>query len=144
MKNAVAILLCALLGLASAAEYKIRSVEDLQTARKECGASSKVTEALIAKYRSFEYPDDEITRSYIHCIFLKFELFDDAKGFNIDNLVAQLGQAAEDKTAVKADIEKCADKNEQKTAADAWAFRGFKCILGKNLPLVQSAIQKPN
>ncbi|XP_016993722.2 general odorant-binding protein 99a [Drosophila takahashii] len=142
MKNTVAILLCALLGLASAAEYKIRSVEDLQNARKECGTSSKVTEALIAKYKTFDYPDDEITRNYIQCIFVKFDLFDETKGFKVDHLVAQLGQGKEDKTALKADIEKCADKNEQKSPANAWAFRGFKCFLGKNLPLVQAAVQK--
>ncbi|EDW35652.1 GL17379 [Drosophila persimilis] len=143
MKNAVAILLCAVIGLASAAdEYKLRTAEDLQTVRKECGEANKVTEALVAKYKTFEYPDDEITRSYIQCIFHKFDLFDDTKGFKIDNLVAQLGQGKEDKAALKADIEKCADKNEQKSSANAWAFRGFKCFLGKNLPLVQAAVQK--
>ncbi|KAH8402111.1 hypothetical protein KR009_009838 [Drosophila setifemur] len=144
MKNAVAILLCALLGMASAAEYKLRTVEDLQNARKECGTSSKVTEALVAKYRAFDYPDDEITKNYIQCIFIKFDLFEDTLGFKVDNLVAQLGQDKEDKAALKADIEKCADKNEQKTPANAWAYRGFKCFLGKNLPLVQAAVQKKN
>ncbi|EDW89300.1 general odorant-binding protein 99a [Drosophila yakuba] len=142
MNNAVAILLCALLGLASAADYKLRTAEDLQNARKECAATSKVTEALIAKYKTFDYPDDDITRNYIKCIFVKFDLFDETKGFKVENLVAQLGQGKEDKAALKADIEKCADKNEQKSPANSWAFRGFKCFLGKNLPLVQAAVQK--
>ncbi|KAH8252861.1 hypothetical protein KR032_002253 [Drosophila birchii] len=144
MKNAIAILLCALLGLAAATEYKLRTPEDLQAARKECGASSKVTEALIAKYKTLEYPDDEITRNYIKCIFVKFDLFEDTKGFKVDNLLSQLGQGKEDKTALKADIEKCADKNEQKSPANVWVYRGFKCFLAKNLPLVQAAVQKNN
>ncbi|EDW02280.1 general odorant-binding protein 99a [Drosophila grimshawi] len=144
MKNSVAILLCALIGLASAAEYKLRTAEDLQKVRKECAVANKVTEVLITKYKAFEYPDDEITRNYIKCIFNKFDLFEDTKGFNVDNLVAQLGQGREDKTTLKADVEKCADKNEQKSNVSAWAYRGFKCFLSKNLPLVQAAILKKN
>lgn len=129
---------------ASAAEYKLRTAEDLQKVRKECAEANKVTEALVAKYKAFEYPDDEITRNYIKCIFNKFDLFEDTKGFKVDNLVAQLGQGREDKTTLKADIEKCADKNDQKSNASAWAYRGFKCFLSKNLPLVQAAILKKN
>ncbi|XP_030379770.1 general odorant-binding protein 99a [Scaptodrosophila lebanonensis] len=144
MNSAVAIFLCVVIGLASATEYKLRTAEDLQKTRKECAEANKVTEALIAKYKTFEYPDDEITHKYIKCIFNKFELFDDTTGFKVDNLVKQLGQGKDDKAALKADIEKCADKNEQKSDAPTWAYRGFKCFLGKNLPLVQAAVQKKN
>ncbi|KAH8284614.1 hypothetical protein KR018_005453 [Drosophila ironensis] len=143
MKSTVAILLCALLGLASASDYKIRTAEDFQEARKECFVTARVPEGLVPKFKAFEYPDDEITHNYIKCIFVKFDLFDDT-GFKVDNLVAQLGQGKDDKAALQADIEKCADKNEQKSSPSAWAYRGFMCFLSKNLSLIQAVIQKKN
>lgn len=63
-------------------------------------------------------------------------------GFNIDHLVLQLGQN-QNKDEVKAKIEKCADKNENKDSAAVWAYRGMKCFIGENLPLVQTSLKKP-
>lgn len=63
-------------------------------------------------------------------------------GFNIDHLVLQLGQN-QNKDEVKVKIEKCADKNENKDSAAIWAYRGMKCFIGENLPLVQTSLKKP-
>lgn len=108
-------------------------------ARKECAESKKVPAEHIEKYQKFDFPDDEVTRCYIECVFTKFELFDATKGFNHDNLKVQLNPNNDDK--IKADIDKCADKNEQKSDSCTWAYRGFKCFISKNLPLVKQSIK---
>ncbi len=64
-------------------------------------------------------------------------------GFNVDHLVLQLGQN-QNKDEVKVKIEKCADKNEKKDSAAVWAYRGMKCFIGENLPLVQTSLKKPS
>lgn len=120
----------------------MRNQEDLIKARKECMEAKKVSPELIEKYKKFDFPDDEITRCYIECIFEKFQLFDPKDGFKNDNLVAQLGQGKDNKDEVKADVEKCADKNEQKSDSCSWAFRGFKCFIAKNRPLVFDSLKK--
>ncbi|CAD7014396.1 unnamed protein product [Ceratitis capitata] len=124
MKYIVAVLL-ALFALAAAEEYKLRNQDDLLKARKECMEAKKVPAEHIEKYKKFEFPDDEPT-----------------EGFKTQNLIAQLGHNKENKDAVKADIEKCADKNEQKSDSCTWAYRGFKCFISKNLPLVQESLKK--
>lgn len=111
-------------------------------ARKECVEEKKVSNDLLEKYKKYEYPDDEVTRCYIECVFEKFQLFEPKTGFLVDNLLTQLGQSKENKDEVKADIEKCADKNEQKSDSCTWAFRGFKCFISKNLPLVMESVKK--
>ncbi|KNC21910.1 General odorant-binding protein 99a [Lucilia cuprina] len=140
MKTSLAILF-ALFALVSA-EYKLRNQEDLMKARKECMEAKKVSPELIEKYKKFDFPDDEVTRCYIECIFEKFQLFDPKDGFKNENLIAQLGHGKENKDEVKADVEKCADKNEQKSDSCAWAFRGFKCFISKNMPLVMESLKK--
>ena len=136
------VVLCALIALASADEFKLRNQEDLLKARKECMEAKKVSAEHVEKYKKFEFPDDEITRCYIECIFEKFQVFSPTDGFKIENLIAQLGQGKENKDEVKAEVEKCADKNEQKSDTCTWAFRGFKCFISKNLPLVQETLKK--
>lgn len=111
-------------------------------ARKECVEANKVSNDLLEKYKKYEYPDDEVTRCYIECVFEKFQLFEPKTGFLVDNLLTQLGQSKENKDEVKADIEKCADKNEQKSDNCTWAFRGFKCFISKNLSLVMESVKK--
>ncbi|XP_014094882.1 general odorant-binding protein 99a [Bactrocera oleae] len=142
MKYIIAVLLAALVAMAAAEEYKIRNQDDLLKARKECMEAKKVPTEHIEKFKKFEFPDDEVTRCYIECIFNKFQLFSPTEGFKTQNLIAQLGQNKENKDAVKADIEKCADKNEQKSDSCTWAYRGFKCFISKNLPLVQESLKK--
>ena len=126
---------------ASAADFKLKNLEDLVAARKECIEVNKVPAELIEKFKKFDFPDDETTRCYIECIFIKFELFSPTEGFNYENLNKQLATGKDNAEAVKADIEKCADKNEQKSDSCTWAYRGFKCFISKNLPLVQQSIK---
>ena len=135
-------ILFALLALASAEEFRLRNQEDLMKARKECMEAKKVPAGHIEKYKKFDFPDDETTRCYLQCVLEKFQLFDAKNGFKTQNLLVQLGNGKDNKDKVKADIEKCADKNEQKSDSCTWAYRGFKCFISKNLPLVQESIKK--
>lgn len=68
-------------------------------------------------------------------------LFDEKDGFHIDHLVKQLGQG-KNETVIKPEIEKCADKNPQKTNACQWAYRGFTCFKKAHLELVQASVKK--
>nr|AWC08425.1 odorant-binding protein 14 [Bradysia odoriphaga] len=122
--------------------WQIQTAENLQSYREVCVTEHGITPEQIAKYKSWNFPDDEKTHVYINCIFNKMGLFDDKTGFNIDHLVLQLGQN-QNKDEVKAKIEKCADKNENKDSAAVWAFRGMKCFIAENLPLVQTSLKKP-
>ena len=139
MKYLIAICF-AFMAVAAAEEYKLRNEADLNQARKECIEAKKVSPELIEKFKKFDFPDDETTRCYIECIFEKFDLFDPKDGFKINNLLAQLNSNNSDET--KAEIEKCVDKNEQKSDACTWAFRGFKCFISKNMPLVKQSLKK--
>ncbi|XP_055918813.1 general odorant-binding protein 99a [Eupeodes corollae] len=124
----------------TAQEYKIKTQADLANIRKQCVELKKITPEQVEKYKKFEFTDDEKTRCYIECIFDKFGLFNAKDGFKIENLVKQLGQNR-NQTEVRAEIQKCVDKNEQRSDSCSWVFRGFKCFISKNLPLVQQSLK---
>lgn len=126
---------------AYADDWKIQTHDNLSTYRPECASTLNIPENVVAEYKKWNFPDDEKTRCYIRCIFNKMGLFTDEQGFNVERLVKQLGQNRNE-TEVRAEILKCADKNEAKDNACVWAFRGFNCFKEAHLSLVQTSVKK--
>lgn len=93
------------------------------------------------EYKKWNFSNDEKTQCYIKCIFGKMGLFDEKDGFDIERLVKQLGQG-KNETVIRPEIVKCADKNQQKTDACQWAYRGFDCFKKAHLDLVQTSLKK--
>lgn len=123
------------------ADFKIQTKEDIETYRPDCVKSLSIPEELVNKYKKFDFPADDKTKCYISCILKKMGLFNETTGFNVDNAVKQLGQG-KNETEVRAAVVKCADKNEQKSSACEWAYRGFTCFKTAHLELVQSSLKK--
>lgn len=122
------------------AEWKIQTVENLNTYRPECATSLQIPEDKVNEYKKWNFSNDEKTQCYIKCIFGKMGLFDEKEGFNVERLVKQLGQG-KNETVIRPEVIKCADKNTQKTNTCAWAFRGFDCFKKAHLSLVQTSVK---
>lgn len=116
-------------------------MENIEAYRPQCVTSLSIPDDLVNKYKKFEFPGDDKTKCYISCILKKMNLFDEKTGFNVDNAVKQLGQG-KNQTEVRAAVVKCADKNDQKSNACEWAYRGFNCFKAAHLELVQSSLKK--
>lgn len=121
-------------------EWTTKSLPDLIAARTACVTKHDVPEDTLAKYKTWNFPDDELTRSYVTCIFKEFGLFCDHEGFHVDRLVLQF------KTAHSVDIqpvvEKCIAKTDADTTNELWVFRAFKCFTAEHLPLVRAQLTK--
>lgn len=68
-------------------EWTTKTKTDLIAARNACVTKLSVPEDALAKYKSWNFPDDDLTRAYITCIFKEFGLFCDHEGFHVDRLV---------------------------------------------------------
>ncbi|KAJ6646070.1 General odorant-binding protein 99a [Pseudolycoriella hygida] len=72
-------------------------------------------------------------KTYVHCVVSELGFFDDTTGFNVDRIMKQLKDInsfiKHTSTLDRATFEKCADKNENGDTVDAWAFRGFRCMM---------------
>lgn len=105
-----------------------------------CVAAHDVPAEALQKYKRWEFPEDELTKAYVTCIFKQFGLFCDHEGFHVDRLILQF------KTANGIDIapvvEKCVAKTDADTTNDLWVFRAFKCFTAEHLPLVRSQLTK--
>ncbi|XP_053687879.1 general odorant-binding protein 99a-like [Sabethes cyaneus] len=137
MKLFVAVL--GLLAVASA-EFTVQTSEDLHRYRNECVTALSVPEDHVAKFKKWQFPEDDTTQCYIKCIFNKMQLFDDTDGPLVDNLVQQLAHGR-DADEIRAEIVKCVDKNTDGNTCH-WAFRGFKCFQQNNLSLIKASIKK--
>uniref|UniRef100_A0A182KHK4 Odorant-binding protein 9 n=1 Tax=Anopheles christyi TaxID=43041 RepID=A0A182KHK4_9DIPT len=122
------------------AEFVVQTREDLLKYRAECVQSLSVSDELVEKYKSWNFPEDDTTQCYIKCIFNKMQLFDDANGPIVDNLVVQLAHGR-DVDEVRAEIVKCAGSNTDGNVCH-WAFRGFQCFQKNNLSLIKASVKK--
>ncbi|XP_055607819.1 general odorant-binding protein 99a-like [Uranotaenia lowii] len=122
------------------ADFTVQSTEDLQRYRTECAQSEGISDELVAKYRKWEFPEDDKTQCYIKCVFSKMHLFDETNGPIVDNLVQQLAHGR-DAGEIREEVLKCVDANTDGNACH-WAFRGFKCFQQNNLPLIKASIKK--
>ncbi|XP_055849977.1 general odorant-binding protein 99a [Episyrphus balteatus] len=138
MKFFIAIVLLAAL---SSAEYTIKKREDLMKYRSECVEKLSVPTELLEKYKKWDFPDDATTHCYMKCILEKFELFDEEKGFSVENIHNQMvgGHHADHTDDTHAKIDKC---SKEATGADACerAYKGSMCFIRENLHLVQKSV----
>ncbi|XP_013097467.2 general odorant-binding protein 99a-like [Stomoxys calcitrans] len=134
--------ICLLFALASA-EYVVKTRENLLQFRNECVAELKVSDELVEQYKKWQYPNDDVTKCYLKCVFGKFELFDAENGFNVENIHHQLvgdNAKADHNDEIHAKIVSCVDKNEQGSDSCEWAYRGATCFFKNNLQLVQTSV----
>uniref|UniRef100_A0A1I8PTN3 Odorant binding protein n=1 Tax=Stomoxys calcitrans TaxID=35570 RepID=A0A1I8PTN3_STOCA len=127
----------------SSAEYVVKTRENLLQFRNECVAELEVPENLVEQYKKWQYPEDPLTKCYLKCVFTKFGLFDAENGFNVKNIHQQLvgvNAEADHDDEIHGKIESCVDKNEQKSDACEWAYRGATCFIKNNLQLVQRSV----
>ncbi|XP_075149050.1 general odorant-binding protein 99a-like [Haematobia irritans] len=140
MKVFVAV--CLFIALSSA-EYVVKTRENLLQYRNECVSELKVPENLVEQYKKWQYPEDDVTKCYLKCVFVKFGLFDESSGFNVDYIHQQLVGAnaeADHNNDVHAKIESCVDNNEQGSSPCERAYRGVTCFIKNHLQLVQRSV----
>lgn len=123
-------------------DWTTKSLPDLIAARQACVAKLNVPEETLVKYKAWNFTDDELTRSYITCVFKEFGLFCDHEGFHIDRLVLQFKSGDDDD--IQSRIERCTNKTDADTTNELWVFRAFKCFTADNLALVKSRMTKAN
>lgn len=124
-------------------DYTIKTKEDLSRYREECGTKLKVPAELMEKYKAWDYPNDELTRCYMKCVFEKFGFFDETHGFNAYLIHHQLAGAhgpVDHNDELHRKIDFCADHNTEKSDACTWAYRGAICFLRSDLQLVKDSI----
>uniref|UniRef100_A0A336MDT2 CSON000112 protein n=1 Tax=Culicoides sonorensis TaxID=179676 RepID=A0A336MDT2_CULSO len=137
------LIVLSVIALALADEYKVRTTDDLQVFREECGKELNIPAERLEKFKMWDFGDDEVGRCYIRCSFKKFPIFDDKTGPLVDNLVKQLvagGNKTEDE--VRAEVTKCVDEKKADENECSWAFRGFTCFKTANLQLIRASVKK--
>lgn len=129
----------------ASAEYVVKTRENFLQFRNDCITELRIPETLVEQYRKWHYPNDDITKCYLKCVFTKFGLFD-TSGFNLENIHQQLagsGAKLDHNDDLHAKIESCIDKNDQGSDACEWAYRGGTCFFRNNLQLVQQSVASP-
>lgn len=114
------------------ADYRVRTGTDLDTYRDECKTELSLSDETIAQFKQWKFEDDH-SASYLHCVFKKMELYDDASSFNLANIGAQVGETHADQIKACADSSKDDDHNQE-------VFKGFKCFAKNNLKLIRGSI----
>lgn len=120
-------------------EWTTKSLRDLIAARTACVSKLNVPEDALAKYKKWEFADDDLTKAYVTCIFKEFGLFCDHEGFHVDRLVLQFKTGGAD---IQPIIEKCIEKTDADTTNEIWVFRSFRCFTAEHLPLVKAQLTK--
>ncbi|KAG4068786.1 hypothetical protein HA402_002477 [Bradysia odoriphaga] len=129
-----------LVAAVSADEWTPKALPDLLAARKECVSKLSVPSETLEQYKTWNFPDDELTRSYVTCIFKEFGLFCDHEGFHTDRLITQFQTAHG--VDIKPKIDECVTKTDADTTNEIWVFRAFKCFTAQHFSLVQSQLTK--
>jgi hypothetical protein len=103
--------------------------------RDACKAELGIPDEEIEQFKKWKFTSDH-SACYINCVFRHMELYDNTKGFNVENLEVQLGQGRTE--SIRGDIEKCIDN----TIADNCqrAFKGFQCFSENNLQMIKSSV----
>ncbi|EDW81165.1 Odorant-binding protein 99b [Drosophila willistoni] len=127
------------------AAYVVKTHGDLIRFRNVCTERVHADEEDIAKYKKWDFPDNEKTRCYIRCVFEHFGFFDEVTGFDVHKVHEQLagskGEQVDHTDDTHQKVANCADSNEQKSDACTWAYRGAMCFMGANLQLVQHSVK---
>ncbi|XP_055907729.1 general odorant-binding protein 99a-like [Eupeodes corollae] len=136
----------AIIAAVVADEWVPKKFEEIKGIRAECLASNPLSTEQVDSLKAFIYPDEEPVRKYIQCCSEKLEIFCEHEGYHVDRIVKQF-KLKMDEAEATAIVEKCVDKNEQKSSADVWVFRGHKCLMGSKIgdgikEFVQKAMAK--
>ncbi|CAD7085060.1 unnamed protein product [Hermetia illucens] len=129
---------CVLLAVASA-QWAPKTGKEVAQIREDCVKEENVPESLAEGLKKFEYPDEEPIRCYVKCVSAKLGVWNDETGFDADRVADQVKQDR-NKDDIKAEVEKCIDKNEQNSDKCTWAYRNLKCVMDKKLLQVESLI----
>ncbi|XP_067625752.1 general odorant-binding protein 99a-like [Eurosta solidaginis] len=131
MKFFIAIL--AVVALAHAeVEWKVKTPAEIKAIREECLKELPLSEETIQHLKNFVFPDEEPVRKYLLCSTKKLGIFSEHEGYNAER-VAQQFKADLDAAEVLAIAQGCADKNEQGSSAEIWAYRGHKCMVSSKI-----------
>lgn len=109
-------------------------------ARVACVSKLSVPDSLVAEYRKWSFPNDEITRCYIKCMLESMELFNESTGANVANLLVQF-KGHDERPNLEDDIKACADSNPNNDDSCTWAYRQFICFNNSHLSLIQTSVK---
>lgn len=131
MKFIVAIVMFATL---VSAEYQEKTLENLIKYGEECLKNHNVPPEDLEKENSRKFSNNPITHCYMKCILEKFELFDEEKGFNIENIHHQMvgGDHTDHSDAIHGKIEACTKEAAGENACKR-AYSASFCLLRENL-----------
>ncbi|XP_060648667.1 general odorant-binding protein 99a-like [Drosophila nasuta] len=119
----VCLALCSL----AVSERVRKSGSEMNADVNKCFKEHPLTAEQIAQSKRMELPDEPEMRPFLLCFSLALDIFSIPEGFHVDRLddviVTDLGH--DEKLQI---IHKCVDSNEQKSPADEWAFRVYKCL----------------
>ncbi|XP_053953776.1 general odorant-binding protein 99a [Anastrepha ludens] len=113
-------------------EWKVKTAADIKVIRQECIKEFPLSEEDIQKMKNFEYPDEEPVRKYLLCTAKKLGIFCAHEGYHADRVAKQFKMDL-DEAEVLTIAQGCADKNEQGSSADVWAYRGHKCLMASKV-----------
>ncbi|CRK91656.1 CLUMA_CG005306, isoform A, partial [Clunio marinus] len=132
--NMKAFIIFALFAVAYA-DFKIATGDDLNRYRDLCKTELTIPDEDIEKFKKWDFTSER-SPCYINCVFRHMHLYDNETGFQIDNLVKQLGQGRTDN--IRPDIEKCIDNTVTDNCQRA--FKGFQCFGKNNLQMIKSSV----
>ncbi|XP_055851462.1 general odorant-binding protein 99a-like [Episyrphus balteatus] len=122
----------AFIGAVLAEEWEPKKLNEMNEIRRECLVSNPLSVIQLAAMKKFVYLDEEQVRKYLLCDVKKLEIFDEREGWYADRIVKQLKMRLDEAEATKI-VEVCVDKNEQKSSADVWVYRGHKCVMASKI-----------
>ncbi|XP_055850712.1 general odorant-binding protein 99a [Episyrphus balteatus] len=122
----------ALVGAVLAEEWVPKKLNDIKEIRSECLVSNPLSADQLTAMRNLVYPDEEAVREYLLCVCKKWEIFCEHEGWHVDRIVKQFKLSLDEAEATRI-AEGCADKNEQKSSAAAWVYRGHKCLMASKI-----------
>ncbi|XP_067616608.1 general odorant-binding protein 99a-like [Eurosta solidaginis] len=127
------IVILAIIALAHAKDdWKAKTSADIKLIRQECIKDFPLTEQDIQNMRNFIYPNEEPVRKYLLCTAKKLGIFCEHEGYHADRVAKQFKMDM-DEDEVLDIAQSCADKNEQGSSVDVWAYRGHKCLMASKV-----------
>ncbi|XP_067616609.1 general odorant-binding protein 99a-like [Eurosta solidaginis] len=130
-------------------EYKVKSVAEIFAFQDECLKEVTLSEEQVKQVKDFVFEDEEPVRKYLLCAVKKMGVFSEESGYIPQNTAKQF-KLDLDEAEVLAVAHSCADKNEQGSSVDVWAYRGNQCLTASKvgekitayLKQVQEAVKK--
>ena len=113
-------------------EWTPKTAAEIKVIRAECLKENQLSDELINKMKHFEFPDVEPVRKYLLCTAEKMDIFCTHEGYHPDRIAKQFRMDMEESEVLEI-AKGCADKNEEGSPSDVWAFRGHKCLMSSKV-----------